>query len=279
MNNKILILSIFIAGVMISGCIENNNNEKTIIVFCGSVSKPAIEEAAKVFEEKEKIKVELNFGGSGTMLSNMEISRKGDLYIPASPDYMEKAKREKVVDPESIKIISYIVPAIIVQKGNPKNIKTLEDLAKPNIKVGIANPESVSIGVYTVELLEYNHLTKKVEKNIVTHTKSFSDALSLISTKKVDAIIGWQVAEKWNLDYLEVVHINPDKIPRVAYVSSAISTYSKDRKSAKNFLDFLVSEEGKNIFAKHGYLATEAEARKYAPNAEIGGEYKLPKDR
>ncbi len=56
----------------------------------------------------------------------------------------------------------------------------------------------------------------------------------------------------------------------------AISTFTKDRESAQKFLDFLVSPQGQEIFSNWGYITTESEARKFAPNAEIGGEYKLP---
>ena len=47
----LLLLALLIAVIpFISGC--SGNQQKTITVFCGSASKPAIEEAAKAFEEK-----------------------------------------------------------------------------------------------------------------------------------------------------------------------------------------------------------------------------------
>ena len=113
---------------IIAGCIgeeKREDKQKTIMAFCGSASKPAMEEAAKTFEEKTGIKVELTFGGSGTMLSQMKLSKQGDLYIPGSPDYMAKAKRDGVVYPDTVKNIAYLVPAIDVQEGNPKNIQSL----------------------------------------------------------------------------------------------------------------------------------------------------------
>lgn len=58
-----------------------------ITASVGAVSKPAMEEAAKAFEQRTGIKVYLTFGGSGAILSQMKLSREGDLYIPGSPDY------------------------------------------------------------------------------------------------------------------------------------------------------------------------------------------------
>jgi hypothetical protein len=41
-------------------------------------------------------------------------------------------------------------------------------------------------------------------------------------------------------------------------------------------LDFLISDEGHGVFKQTGYYTNESEAKIFAPNAQIGGEYKLP---
>jgi molybdate transport system substrate-binding protein len=94
--------------------------------------------------------------------------------------------------------------------------------------------------------------------------------------KKVDAVIGWNVFSRWNPEKIDTVLLKPHEIPRIAYIPAAVSTYSQDKKNAKKFINFLASPQGQKIFAKEGYITTEKEARIYAPNAEIGGEYKLP---
>ncbi len=69
---------------------------------------------------------------------------------------MEMAKRESLVFPESEKVVVYLVPAINVQKGNPKGIYTLKDLTREGVRVAIANPETVCVGTYAVEIIEKN---------------------------------------------------------------------------------------------------------------------------
>jgi len=64
---------------------------------------PAPREAALVFEKETDIHVGLHFGGSGSMLSQMSLSRRGDLYFPGSSDYMAKAIERKVVYPDSVR--------------------------------------------------------------------------------------------------------------------------------------------------------------------------------
>ena len=97
----------------------------------------------------------------------------------------------------------------------------------------------------------------------------------MVTLKSVDAILGWRVFSEWH-DTIDVVYLEPEQVPRLSYIPGAISTYTEDRESALKFLDFLVSPQGQEIFSRWGYIATESEARKFAPNAEIGGEYRLP---
>jgi len=260
---------------LVGGC--TGGGTKLITAFCGSASKPAMEEAALAFEGETGIKVYLNFSGSGTMLSQMKVSQSGDLYIPGSPDYMVMAENDGVADPDTVRIIAYLVPAILVQEGNPKNIQKLADLARPDIEVGIGNPEAVCVGLYAHEILEYNNLLAEVEPNIVTHAESCSRTATLVALKTVDAILGWRVFAYWH-ETIDVVYLEPQQIPRLAYIPGAVSKFAEDPESAGKFLDFLASSQGQEIFRKQGYLSTEAEAREFAPDAKIGGEYRLPAD-
>jgi molybdate transport system substrate-binding protein len=249
---------------------------KEISVFAGSASKPALDEAAAVFEKQTGVKVFLTYGGSGTVLSQMELSKTGDLYIPGSPDYLVKSEGKKITDPATTKIIAYLIPAINVQPGNPQNIQSLSDLAKPGVKVGMGNPTTVCVGLYAVEILDRNNLLSDVYKNIVTQAASCDNTATLISLKSVDAVMGWSVFQAWDPKNIQTVYLKPEQISRIAYIPAAISTFVKEKEAASAFIDFLVSPTSQEIFKKWGYDVTESEASKYAPNAQIGGEYQLP---
>jgi molybdate transport system substrate-binding protein len=250
--------------------------KKEIMVFAGSASKPPMDEAAQAFEKQTGIKVYINYGGSGTMLSQMKISKTGDIYIPGSPDYLVKAERDNITDPTSTKIVAYLIPVISVQHSNPKNIHSLTDLAKAGIKVGIGNPSTVCVGLYAIEILDKSNLLADVYKNVITNAESCDKTATLLSLKSVDAVIGWDVFHHWDPDNIDTVYLKPDQMPRIAYIPAAVSTFTKDRASANAFIDFLVSSAGQDIFMKWGYITSETEARKFAPNATIGGEYNLP---
>ena len=260
--------------IALSGCTKTET--KTITAFVGSASKPPMEEAAAAFEKETGIKVYLNFGGSGAMLSQIELSKSGDLYIPGSPDYIIKAEKKDVIDTATVKEIAYLIPVIAVQHGNPKNILSLADLARPGIAVGIGNPTAVCVGLYAIEIFDYNNLLEDISKNIVVNAESCEKTATLISLKSVDAIIGWDVFHDWDPENIDVVYIPEEQLPRIAYIPGAITKFTADKDSARKFLDFLVSKEGQQIFQKWGYITSESDAKKFAPNAQIGGEYQLP---
>ncbi|MCX8032604.1 MAG: molybdate ABC transporter substrate-binding protein [Thermoleophilia bacterium] len=257
-------------------------NQDPLFIYAGAASKPATEEAMALFENKTGIRIEAVFGGSGAVLSQMELSQEGDLYFPGSSDYMEKAKRKGDVIAETEAIVTYLVPAINVQKGNPKNIRTLNDLARPGVKVAIANPETVCVGAYAVEIIEKNLSdTEKAafKSNLLNYTESCEKTATAISLKQVDAVIGWSVFADWDPENIETIPLPADQIPRIGYIPIAVSKFTKNEELAQRFIDFLAGSEGQAIFAKYGYFTTPEQAFAYIGETKpVGGEYTLPPD-
>ncbi len=289
-NNKgfstaILVMLTLFLGTLLIGCTQKEDQssqdkeQKHLLVYAGSASKPPTEEAAKKFEEKTGIKVDLVFGGSGTVLSQMKLNKQGDLYFPGSSDFMEIAKKENLVYPDTEEHIIYLVNAINVQKGNPKDIKELKDLLKPGLKVAIGNPETVCVGLYATEIVD-NAISPEekqaFKQNLINYTESCDKTATAVSLKTVDAVIGWSVFQYWDPDKIETVPLKEDQIQRIGYIPIAISSYSQNIELAQKFIDFLVSQEGKAIFKQHNYFITPEEAIAYVgEDKPVGGEYKL----
>jgi molybdate transport system substrate-binding protein len=258
------------------------NEEDNLLIFAGSASQPALEEFSKLFEEKMGAKVEIVFGSSGQVLNQMSLSKQGDIYFAGSSDYMEIAKNKKLVFPQSEKRVCYLVPSINVQKGNPKNIHSLKDLLNPNLKIAIANPEGVCVGVYAIEIIENSFKESEKEEfrnNLINYLGSCSKTATAISLKSVDVVLGWRVFEDWDSENIETIPLEKSQIVRVAYVPIAISKFTKNKTLAKQFIDLLSSEAGKNIFKKYHYLTSEQEVFSYIGQEKpIGGVYTVPQN-
>lgn len=250
-----------------------------LFFFCGAAVAVPMREIVKNYEQETGVKVNVTYSGSGTLLSQMELTKRGDVYLCGSPDYIEIGIRRGLLIDGTDRIVSYLVPAILIPKENPKNIRELGDLSKKDVRVGIGNPETVCLGLYGVELLEYNNLLEKVLPNVAVFAKSCEDTATLCVLKKVDAIIGWDVFESWNPKNVTWIKLDKTQIPRISTIPIAIPVFVKNRKLAENFVDYILSpKKGRKIFEKWGYISDEKKAKKYAPEAKIGGEYKLPEN-
>src|SRR5262249_22502559 len=111
-----------------------------ILVYCAAGLRIPVEAAEKAYGGK----VQLQYGGSNTLLSNAEVSGKGDLFIAADDSYLKLA-REKGLAAESIPLARQ-TPVLAVAKGNPKQILTLAGLMRADVKVVQANPDAAAIG-------------------------------------------------------------------------------------------------------------------------------------
>jgi molybdate transport system substrate-binding protein len=227
-----------------------------LIAFVGAASKPPSTEAKEAFEKANPdIVVDMTFGGSGTLLNQMSLEETGDIYMPGSDDYMDKAEDKQAVLADTRKIVAYLVPSICVQRGNPENIHSLEDLARPGITVGLAQAGAVCLGDVADEILRSAGLEEKVKKNVITYARSCDQTQQLVQLGEVDAVIGWDAFKYWAPDQIDIVSIAPEHL-RVRNIPVAIAVYSKQRDAAQKFIDFLTSDEGQAIFSKHGYSVT-----------------------
>lgn len=272
-----LLFTPLLAAAALSIRCPHTKSARSLEVFVGSATKPALEEAAALFEKHTGTRVLLHFGGSGKMLSEMRLARRGDLYLPGSSDFMDLARRQKLVLAATERRVAYLVPAINVPAGNPKNIRSLEDLARPGVRVGIARPDSVCVGLYAAEVLERAGLASRVRPNIVTHVESCEKTAQLVALGSVDAVLGWEVFHHWRPDKIETVLLKPEQVARIGYIPIAVSAFSQQGALAGQFIDFLTSAEGQSVFRKWHYLTSVAEARRLArPETPVGGEWKLP---
>ncbi len=275
-----ILLTFFFTLPSVPQCHASSSGK--LLLFAGAASKPPTEKVIHDFQKKSGIPVEAVFGGSGFVLSQMKLAKRGDIYFPGSSDFMELAKREGLVYPESEKIVVYLVPAINVQKGNPKGIKSLKDLTRKGVRIAIAHPEMVCVGTYAVEIIEnnLNPLEKDaLRRNLVNYTESCEKTANVISLKAVDAVIGWRVFQYWDPERIETVLLKPEEIPRIGYIPIAISKFAQGRTLAQTFVDFMLSPQGKSIFRQFNYLMDLREARQFTkPDVPVGGEYILPKE-
>ena len=158
-----------------------------LTVFCAAGLKKPVEEAALAFERETGVTVALQYGGTGTLLSQMAIARTGDLFIAADEGALGDARRRDLVR-EVFPLVRQ-TPVIAVKDGNPLGIRTIDDLARPDVRTALANPEAASIGRVVKATLgeRWHHLAGKAAVMKPTVTEIATD----LSLGAVDAAIVW----------------------------------------------------------------------------------------
>lgn len=258
----------------------SDTKPKRLQIFVGAASQPATEEIVAAFKAETGVEVEAIYGGSGYVLSQMKLARQGDVYFPGSSDYMEIAKAQGEVYPETEQIVVYLVPAINVQAGNPQQIHSLQDLTREGLRVAIANPEGVCVGAYAVEIIERNFSPEEkaaFRQNLVNYTESCAKTATVVSLQAVDAVLGWRVFQYWDSTRIETVPLPSPAIQRIGYIPIAMSRYSQQPELAKRFIDFIISPQSKAIFERYRYFVSSEAAQQWiGVEKPVGGVYEVP---
>ncbi len=224
----------------------------TLMVYAGAGIRPALDELGKAFESKTGIRIDYNYKGSGCLLPDVLMSREGDVYIPGELYYMKQAVDRKLVKP-GFKVVATMTTTLLVPTNNPKQIKTVQDLAKPGVQLGLGDVQAVAAGRAAKEVLTKAGVWDQASKNIVTTGQNVTELSNLVKLGQLDATIVWNTTgalyTKRELTALTI----PAKYAVVVPVPAGVVTFSTHAKEAQRYLDFLASKEGKAIFLKHGF--------------------------
>ncbi len=223
-----------------------------VLLFAGAASTPVIEEAIPEIQRALGIKVLPNLGASGALLAQLRLTHRGDIYLPGSHDYLERAISRGVVDPATRVDFAYLVPALLVAKGNPKGIRTPRDLLRDDVKVALGEPRTVCVGDYGRRLLARAHLQGAVAAR-AGRAPSCAAVANLLATGSVDAILGWRVFAAWFPERVEAVPVDPALIPGVATIPGGVTTFARHPAAARRVLAWLASPAGRAIWRRHGY--------------------------
>lgn len=253
-------MGLTIIGLTLSGCTEKENNgtnEASIHAYVGAGLQQPMDEIGKEFEKKYHIKVNYDYAGGGLLYSKVLASNKGDIFMPGTYFYVNELNKKGYIT--EVANITKHIPVIVVKKGNPKNITSLEDLGKPGIKLAL-NDEDNCIGRTFNKILskaEKDHpdITKRIKNNTVVKGATVKQTLIYVELGQVDAGVVWRADAIEDKDKVNIIPINP-KYNIIKTVPIAILKTTKNKKNARLFYDF-VNTKGKEIFKKYGYEVVE----------------------
>ena len=179
----------------------------SLTFFCAAGIRKPVEAVAKRYLEEYGVQVNLDYGGSNTLLSRIDTAKTGDLYLAADESYINSARKKGLVA-ESLSL-ARMKPVIAVADGNPKNITRIEDLLREDVRTVLGNPDQAAVGKRTRKLLKASGHWTKLEA-MVRQTGTFQPTVpEVANTVKIggaDAAVIWNTTTKI-VDGIEAIEV------------------------------------------------------------------------
>lgn len=278
---------------------NKGNVELTLVSF--AVTKAAHEAIIPKFVEqwqKEKgqtVTFNQSYGGSGSQTRAVIDGLEADIVHLALALDTTKIEKAGLIEPGWEKevpnegIVSKSVGAIVTREGNPKNIKTWEDLSQDGVKLITADPKTSGVARWNFLALwgsvvktggdetKALDLTTKVYKNVPILTKDAREATDVFFKQgQGDALINYEneiilAGDKGEKPTYSIPEVNVSIDNPIAVVDKNVDKHGT-REVAEAFVKFLYSPEAQREFAKAGFRPVDATVaaqpefvQKYAP--------------
>ncbi len=238
--------------VLAAGCAKKPvaKQPEELVVLCGSSFVQPVEQLCAEFHAKTGIVMTSTVAGSEDFLPLVKAGQKGDILITHDPylDYVRNANA--LADHVQV---GFVAPVLAVQRGNPKGLKSIQDLAQPGLKVALTDPQYSTCGEMVFALLTKKGIKDAVMANVGNRlTKGHNDLGTFLKTQVVDAVIMWNGVAHTFKDSVEVVK-TPYEYDQETRVHIIGLSYSKHADAVKKFMEF-AHIRGPEVFADYGYV-------------------------
>ncbi len=234
----------------------------TLTVYCAAGLKKPIEAIAKQYQAETGTEVRLQYGGSGTLLSQFRVAKTGDIFIAADEGSVADGQKADVI--REVLPLAKQKPVIGVRAGNPKNIRTIADLLRADVKVALANPDAASISRVSRSVL--GDMWTTLAAHAVVMKPTVTEVAADLSLGTVDAAIVWDsvIGQFKDVQAVEV----PELSKRSENASATVLAFCMQPASALHFARYLAApEKGGAIFKVNGF--TPAGGDKWADKPEL----------
>ncbi len=218
-------------------------------VFAGAMLRPAIDDTIHEFENREGVRVVCSYNGCGILIGQMKSQGKSpDAYFACDQSFMTQVHDLFL---EAIPVSTNQL-VILVPKGNPHQIHSLDDLGKPGLRLGVGHEKQCALGALTQETLKQGGVHDSVMENVKVQSPAGDLLVNQLRTGSLDAVIAYVSNATAAADELEAIAIKD--IPcAVAVQPVAVGKDSMYKQLMVRLLDRLRSPESRQRFEAHGF--------------------------
>src|SRR5262245_27621215 len=268
-------LSLLLAACGGSNSTSASSQPVTLTVFAGSSLKEAFTEIGDKFHSAHSnVTVTFNFGGSDALAQ--QITQGGapaDVFASANTKQMDVVVSAGDINGTEARVFAHNRIVVVFPTNNPGNIQTLQDLAKPGLKLVLA-AASVPVGQYALDFFtkasqdptfgaDYKDA---VLKYVVSSEADVKSVLAKVSLGEADAGIVYTTDAATKADGLGTLAI-PDSLNNIATYPIAPIKASQQAATALQFIDYVLSADGQAALKKYGFLPSDQGPQYIPPTA------------
>jgi sulfate/thiosulfate-binding protein len=255
-----------------SGGGASAKGSKSLSLVAYSTPEVVYDEIEPLFQKTgagEGVGFKSSFGASGEQSRAVESGLKADVVSFSLEPDMTRLVKAGLVDKSwastpSKGLVTTSVVSFIVRKGNPKHIKTWDDLLKPGVQVLTPNPFTSGaakwnlLGAYGAKSdggknpqAGLAYLKDLLTKHVKVQDKSGRDALNTFTSGTGDVLLSYEYeATTAQKKGEKVDYVTPADTIKI---ENPIAVTKSAPASAKQFVDFVLSKAGQEKFASWGY--------------------------
>ncbi len=210
-----------------------------------------------MFEEKYPgVKVTPTYASSGDLQTQIENGLETDVFMSAANKQMNALVDKGIIDnATNLQFLENKV-VLIVPADSDSNISSFDDLKNVEGNIAIGDPESVPAGQYAKEVLNNTGIWDDVESKLSLGT-DVTAVLTQVAQGSADCGIVYATDAKSTDDVKVICEAPEDALDTpVIYPIAAIKD-TNDTDATNAFMDFLQTQEAKDIFVEYGFTLHE----------------------
>ncbi len=250
-----LSLSAFVAACGADALNSQAPKSVTLTVSVAASLQDAMKAIEPVYTHRTpNVAITYNFGSSGSLQQQIEQGAPVDIFISAAPKQMNALQDKDLLLADTRQDLLKNQVVLVTPKDGT-GISDFQELAGDRAsKIAIGNPESVPAGHYGKEVLTSLNLYSAIAAKLV-FAKDVRQVLAYVETGNVDAGVVYATDAKIS-DQVQVVATAREDIHSPIIYPVAVLKDSKNSDPAKEFVQFLSSEDAKLMFEQYGFAVT-----------------------
>lgn len=238
-----------------------------LIVFAAASMTETMNQIAELYKAKApNVTLTYNFDSSGTLKTQIQEGAECDLFISAGQKQMNQLditadpevntdKLDFVLEGTRINLLENRV-TLCVPEGNPKDIKSFDDLAdklkEGSVLMAMGNSD-VPVGQYTQKILAFYGLDeeKLAMDGVITYGTNVKEVTTQVTEASVDCGVVY-CTDAFSAGLTPVDYATKEMCGQVIY-PAAVLNVSKNQEAAKEFLAYLQTDEAMKVFEAVGF--------------------------